>query len=85
MYTTLKCLLSVTDIQGTCATTGEGLYEGLDWMQSAITQKEAKKAVVKPVKEVINSVQSASSVKPSNKPDTIAWWSMITSYFTKAT
>ena len=43
-------------MQGTCATTGEGLYDGLDWLQSTITQKEVKKAVVKPVKEVMNSM-----------------------------
>merc|ERR1712187_1013575 len=27
-------------IQSTCATTGDGLYEGLDWMSCALSQKE---------------------------------------------
>ena len=27
-------------IQSTCATSGEGLYEGLDWMSNAISQKK---------------------------------------------
>ena len=70
---------SITDIQGTCATKGDGLYEGLDWVQSMLTSREVKKTVVKPVKEVINSVSPES--KPSGKPATRSWWTMITSYF----
>lgn len=27
-------------IQGTCATTGDGLYEGLDWLSTALTSKK---------------------------------------------
>ena len=73
------------DVQGTCATTGEGLYEGLSWLQSTLTQREVKKAMVKPVKEVVKSVTTEttppSSDKPANKPDTSSWWSMISSYF----
>eukprot|EP00755_Sulcionema_specki_P009775 Sspe_Gene.44642::Locus_21904_Transcript_1_1_Confidence_1.000_Length_609::g.44642::m.44642/K07937/ARF1; ADP-ribosylation factor 1 len=29
-------------IQGCCATTGEGLYEGLDWLASAVKKKGKK-------------------------------------------
>jgi signal recognition particle receptor subunit beta len=29
----------VWQIQGTCATTGDGLYEGLDWLSGQITKK----------------------------------------------
>ena len=71
------------DIQGTSASTGEGLYEGLDWVRSKLSQKEVKTTVVKPLKEVINSVQPSEVKKPLGKPDTSSWWSMITDYFTK--
>ena len=27
-------------IQGTCATTGDGLYEGLEWLYQKLNQKE---------------------------------------------
>ncbi len=27
-------------IQATCATNGEGLYEGLDWMSSTLSKKK---------------------------------------------
>ena len=73
-------------MQGTCATTGEGLYDGFDWLQATITQKEVKKAVVRPVKEVVNSVTpeaTSPSDKPVNKPNTNSWWNMLTSYFVK--
>ena len=70
------------DVQGTCATTGEGLYEGLSWLQSTLTQREVKKAVVKPVKEVVKSeITPLSSDKPAKKPVTSSWWGMISSYF----
>merc|ERR1712154_673062 len=29
-------------IQSTCATTGDGLYEGLDWLSTTITKKKNK-------------------------------------------
>jgi hypothetical protein len=75
------------DIQGASATTGEGLHEGLNWVHAALTGADGKKALVEPVKEVINSVQpqddDSSAAKPSNKPNDITWWSMVTtcSYF----
>ncbi len=75
-----------SDIQGTCAVTGEGLYEGLSWLQSKLTQKAVKKAVIKPVKEVMNSVTpQEETAKPSNKPNTQSWWTMLTSYFQNPT
>ena len=76
--------LLCTDIQGTCATNGHGLYEGLDWLQQTLTGKEVKKAVVKPVKEVVASV-SPEQQKPADKPNSGSWWSMLTNYFTKTT
>jgi hypothetical protein len=33
------CVLDDRYIQSTCATTGEGLYEGLDWLSSNIASK----------------------------------------------
>ena len=71
------------DIEGTCATTGEGLYEALSWLQQTLTRKEVKKAVVKPVKEVVATV--SPDQKPADKPNTGSWWSMLTNYFTKTT
>ena len=31
-------------VQGTCATTGEGLYEGLDWLSNALRTKKTRDA-----------------------------------------
>ena len=28
------CKLLYTDIQGSCATNGDGVYEGLDWLKN---------------------------------------------------
>eukprot|EP00483_Globobulimina_turgida_P000827 UN00828 len=30
-------------VQGTCATTGDGLYEGLDWLSKTLTNKKKRK------------------------------------------
>jgi len=30
-------------IQSTCATTGDGLYEGLDWLSNTLNKKKYKK------------------------------------------
>ena len=53
-------LLVLADVQGSCATSGEGLYEGLEWLEAIITKKEVKKAVVNPIKEVVSSVSPDS-------------------------
>ncbi|XP_064393833.1 uncharacterized protein LOC135341252 [Halichondria panicea] len=62
-------------IQGSCATKGDGLYEGLDWLKSTLTQQRLKKTMVKPVEETIPSLKN--SVKNS-------WWTSIASYFARA-
>ena len=36
------------DIQGTCATNGEGLYEGMDWLASTLTNKKKQRDKSKP-------------------------------------
>ena len=33
-------------IQATCATTGDGLYEGLDWLSTALNAKQFKNSIV---------------------------------------
>ncbi|XP_065914926.1 uncharacterized protein [Dysidea avara] len=40
-------------IQGTCATTKDGLYEGLEWIQAQITNKNLAKTVTAPIKESV--------------------------------
>ena len=70
--------LHPTDIQGTSATSGEGLYEGLSWLQSKLTGKQAKKAVTQPIVEVKDSLSAKNGLVSS-------WFSSIASYFTKKT
>ena len=43
------------DIQGTSATIGDGLCEGLDWMQQELANRKAKEAVTKPLQETKDS------------------------------
>ncbi len=71
----LSSLCVNADIQGSCATKGDGLYEGLDWLKSTLTQQRLKKTMVKPVEETIPS--SKNYVKNS-------WWTSIASYFVRA-
>ena len=61
-------------MQGTCAGTGssEGLYEGLSWIQEALTYQELKKPVMKPVKVLLTV--------PERKPEHQAWLSKISNY-----
>ena len=49
-------LANCTDIQGTSAVKGEGLYEGLDWLKDTLTAKEVVKSVSKPTAEVKDSL-----------------------------
>ena len=48
-------LLHCTDVQGCVATTHEGLYEGLDWLQAEFASRDVKNVVTKPVKESVVS------------------------------
>ena len=61
--------LSSLDIQASCATTGDGLYEGLDWLSEMLKTNAAKEAVSKPIKEtkdsLINSHYTFSSLYSS--------------------
>ena len=67
-----------SDIQGTCATTGEGLYEGLNWLHSVLTKNELKKAVIKPVKEMLPD-------DGDGKKEELSWWNSIKRYFVSST
>lgn len=59
----MRGVYCVVDVQGCVATTEEGLYEGLDWLQAQFASRDAKTAVTKPVKESVVSplsrIQSA--------------------------
>ena len=43
-------------VQGSCATTGDGLYDGLDWLHGQLTGKAVKESVSKPLTETSNSL-----------------------------
>ena len=71
-FTTVLFFLS-SDIQGTCATNGDGLYEGLTWLQTELTGKQIKKAVTKPIQETSDSVVKSGFFS--------SWFSSLSSYF----
>lgn len=56
MMRNLICELTLTDIEGTSATNGDGLYEGLSWLQNQLTTKQLKKSVSQPTSEVKDSI-----------------------------
>lgn len=72
----LRGLIHHVDIQASCATTGDGLYEGLSWLQTKLTGKQVKKSVTKPISEVKESITEKNGLISS-------WFSSIASYFTK--
>lgn len=55
--------LSPSDIQATCATTGDGLYEGLDWLADSIGYNKARESVK----------LATSSLAESGKDITTGW------------
>lgn len=59
-------------IEGTCATKGDGLYEGLSWLKETLANKEVKKVITKPIVETKDSVTKSSFS---------SWMSTLTSYF----
>ena len=70
------------DIQGTCATSGKGLYDALDWLQSTLTQKEIKKIVTKPLDEMTKSADKAQP-PPTDKTSYSlgSWLTSLSKYF----
>jgi len=61
------------DVQGTCATTGDGLYEGLSWLKEELTNQHVKTTVTKPLVETKNSATKSGLVS--------SWFSSLSSYF----
>ena len=51
-----------TDIQPACATAGDGLYEGLEWLHSQLTGKAVKESVSKPLQETSDSVTKSEGI-----------------------
>lgn len=43
------------DVQGCVATTDEGLYDGLDWLQVQFASRDVKSVVTRPMKESVVS------------------------------
>ena len=66
-----------TDIQGSCATNGDGLYEGLDWLKTTLTAKHVKKSVSKPTAEVKDFLIGKNGFLSS-------WFHSLSNYFTHA-
>ena len=65
------------DLQPSCATTGDGLYEGLSWLHTKLTEKQVRKSVTKPISEVKESTTEKNGLISS-------WFSSVASYFTKS-
>ena len=71
------CKLLYADIQGSCATNGDGLYEGLDWLKNTLTAKYVTKSVRKPTAEVKEFLMGKIGSLPS-------WFPSLSHYFTRA-
>ena len=72
---------SIPDIQSTCATSGDGLYEGLDWLKGTLSKKMMKKTLTQPLTETAESASDAAS-----KPSLLSsWLSSISGYFHRTT
>ena len=67
----LYLILTTLDVQGTCATSGDGLYEGLSWIQTTMAHRAMKKSTIKPIKESFGA--------PKGKSHSL--WSVINNYF----
>jgi len=67
------CVLAV---QGAVANTGEGLYEGLTWIQERIS--ESRKSL-----KSMQESQEEPAVSPEMKPKPQTWWSSVTSSCTR--
>ena len=49
----LTMCYQTVDIQGTSAISNDGLYEGLEWLQLQVSNKNMKKVVTAPMKESV--------------------------------
>ena len=72
IYWSDTCSIS-TDIQPSCATSGDGLYNGLDWLHTQLTGEAVKKSVMKPIQETKDSVTKQSTLS--------SWFNSLSSYW----
>eukprot|EP00731_Ephydatia_muelleri_P030281 Em0021g804a len=64
-------------IQSTCASSGDGLYEGLEWLENTLSKREIKKTLTQPLTETRKSASDTIS-----KPSLLSsWLSSIGGYF----
>lgn len=57
LVTVINLQLLHAVIQSCCATTNEGVQEGLAWIKSQITTKKTAQAVIKPLKDTVQDAQ----------------------------
>ena len=65
----ISVIPSIKVIQSSCATSGDGLYEGLEWVQDTLSEREVKKTLQQPLTE---TAKSASGTTP--KPSLLSTW-----------
>ena len=59
----MSSLFLNTDIQSTCATSGDGLHEGLDWLRDKLFKNGVKKTSPQPLTDKIRSSASDTQFK----------------------
>lgn len=64
-------------IQATCATSGDGLYEGLEWLKDTLSTREMKKTLTQPLTETAKSASTVASKQTSVS----SWLSSVSGYF----
>ena len=65
----ISVIPSSTDIQSSCATSGDGLYDGLEWVQDTLSKREVKKTLTQPLTETAKSASGTTS-----KPSLLSTW-----------
>ena len=64
-----------------CAPAGEGLYDGLDWLVSAVAQSKVQQSVTEPVVQTVTEAKSVSGklLSPATRwlkqLTSFSWWS----------
>ena len=65
-------------IVGTVATTGDGLYEGLNWIHDALTKKDVKNEILTPLTETVDDARKLTQLSSQG-----SWSSYFKSYLSK--
>ena len=64
---------------GCCAPAGEGLFDGLEWLVSALAQSKVQKSVAEPVAQTVAEAKSVSGklLSPATHwlKQLTSWWS----------